>query len=204
MATTEVTLSSIACTWHSWHRYRDAVLPSTRQGMGCVFLDSVWHIPKQHHTGTQSSMVTWQMVKREARQTDQCVCIRGNFPLLTGQVINETAHPIIIYSIYKCTSCYYSWWVITHSVAQEVWPSWDYGWCLTAERSRAGWVPWWPIPGLAVGAQCDSGAWKSEISLSQVTLISHLFSTVASLLSTTSHLMTTVVLFICLFPILKM
>lgn len=53
----------VAWASHSW----DTVLLSTRQGMGCKFLGSVWHIPTWHQAGTQSSVVMWQMVRRGMR-----------------------------------------------------------------------------------------------------------------------------------------
>ena len=31
----------------------------------------------------------------ESHDSAQCVCVRGNLPLLTGQVIDEMTHPII-------------------------------------------------------------------------------------------------------------
>ena len=146
-------------------------------------------MPKWHQTGTPSALVTWQMVRRGVTERSMCLHLwKLSTAHGSGHWLDGTSY--YLYIIYKWTSYGYSWWVIiTHSEAQEVWPSWGCGWHPRGEGSSSGWAQWVakPRPG------CQSGVWfwgvqvrATEISLRQTIPRSHLFSTVASLLGTVS------------------
>lgn len=80
----------IACALHSRHRCREAP--------GKELVANFWVLFDTCPSGTrQAHRVLWLRVAdgEESHDSAQCVRVRGNLALLTGQVIDEVAHPII-------------------------------------------------------------------------------------------------------------